>query len=244
MVGVLTEAAHDARTVKAATTAALLATAIEHRATVYLRSSSERAVLALSGTIIGGDAACLTLTLRHVDGTRGLSLLDGPLEATVEIEGRRYRFETRITAARTPAVETRVSVAMPERLVPADRRRSPRRQFRCGTHVTLTRSTQSGNGALEAVLLNLSPEGMACRLAEESAASLSVGQAIGVEFELGAPPERFDLRAQVCNMIEGGTPGQAVIGLAFSADGQSEREQCRLGEALRRASRDARCRGV
>ena len=94
----------------------------------------------------------------------------------------------------------------------------------------------SGEPCGRGKLLNLSPEGIACRVPEASAKELTMGQVLQVAFVVGPSPDVFDLNARVVNVTEGGTRGQFVIGLEFVTDDRLEAGGDRLRKTLKAQS--------
>lgn len=116
-------------------------------------------------------------------------------------------------------------------VVRTERRRSPRRRLREPTEVAL-RTTEMGAGWHgQASLLNISPEGIACRLTPADGAKLTIGQPLRVTLDLGSPPVAFDLAARVINITVGGTGDRLIVGLEFIADNSVDVNRQRLREA-------------
>ena len=185
--------------------------------------------------LTGAEGPGLTLQFERLNHVGAERLWEIVLEATVEIDQRRYTFETRCMKAPVSVVPTILRVHRPARMTVTDRRRSPRRHLRGRTEVSVSGSDEHVSWCAEAVMLNLSTEGMACRLAEPDARRLAIGQTLGVAFRLGAINTPFDLNARVSNTTEAGTPGQVVVGLAFIADERLESNRTRLQRALKDA---------
>ncbi len=122
-------------------------------------------------------------------------------------------------------------VLKPCNVVRAERRRSPRRRLREPTAVAL-RTTEMGAGWHgRALLLNISPEGLACGLTAADGAKLKIGQPLRITLDLGTPPAAFDLVARVVNITEGSTADRLILGLEFIADKSVEVNRQRLREA-------------
>ncbi len=235
MAGVLTEPARTTVTVDKQATAKLLDEAVRQRASIHVRPGGENAVLAFSGTVTGSEGYDLTLEFSRLNAKGIGKLRETKLEAVIEVDQLRYAFESQCTNEPGPAETTTLRVRRPETMTLTDRRRSPRRRLRGRTEVSLSGLDVDFEWLGQALMLNLSAEGMACRLAVRDAARLEVGQVLGVTFGLGASITPFNLNARVSNVTEGGTPGEVVVGLAFMADERLESNQTRLRQALRNA---------
>lgn len=117
-------------------------------------------------------------------------------------------------------------------MVRADRRQSRRRRLRKPTEVSLHGTGRQGPWRRLGTLLNLSQDGMACRLHKGDTAGLVYGQTLRVVFCLEGVLPPFDLPGQVSNITEGGTADHVVVGIAFLADGQQEDLRDRLRRTL------------
>jgi len=232
MVKTLDERAHSVAPLDEQTTAALLSKSVQQRACVYVRPTDEEGGLTISGTVTDGEDGFLTLAFEQLDCGNVDRLVGGTLDVTVEIDRVRYTFEVLCVDRSNEVGLTTLRVRQPENMSLADRRRSPRRHFQGRTRVSLTGGSPGGEWHAEAVMLNLSVEGLACRLAEHDAEHLRIGRALGVAFCLGASKTPSKLKAHVSNITEGGTPGQVVVGLAFIADEQLASHRTELQRAL------------
>lgn len=105
--------------------------------------------------------------------------------------------------------------SLPKGTRTSDRRRSQRRQLRQPMTVALHAVGENEDWRIRGALLNLSPDGMACRVSQEDTSLLQVGGTVLLRFRLGdAPP--FEFLACANNIIEAGTPGHMVVGLEFA----------------------------
>lgn len=128
-----------------------------------------------------------------------------------------------------PADDRQTASTRGSGLMPApDRRRSPRRQFREPVCVELRGVQGDGEWRTEGVLLNLSPDGLACRLHERDGESILMGRQLRVAFRPRPSEEVLCLTGRVTNIIRGGTVGQIVVGLALVADADQEQLRRRL----------------
>jgi hypothetical protein len=235
MVETLTEPAHTLAPLDEQTTAALLSKCVQQLACVYVRPAGEKGGLAISGTVTGSEDSCLTLEFERLDRGNMDGLVGTVLDVTVEIDQVRYTFEAGCVDGSAAVESTTLRVRQPERMALADRRRSPRRRLQGRTQVSLTGAEADVDWHAQAVMLNLSTEGIACRLAEHDAERLRIGHTLCLAFCVGASATPLELNANVSNITEGGTPGQVVVGLAFIADEQLASHRSKLQQALRAA---------
>lgn len=122
----------------------------------------------------------------------------------------------------------------PGNVLRTERRRSPRRRLRAPTEVALRTTEMGASWHGRALLLNISPEGLACRLTAAEGAKLKIGQPVRLTLNVGTPLTAFDLAARVVNITEGCTADRLIFGLEFMADNnavvnrQQLREACQL----------------
>jgi hypothetical protein len=149
------------------------------------------------------------------------------------VMGARYLFETRCAETVVNGKPPVIRLVKPTIVFLADRRRSPRHRWRKPTEVSLAAAGANDRWRCTAALLNVSPDGVACRVAASDMESLSVGQVVGAQFRLDSLSPEFSLPVRVTNVTEGGTVDQMVVGLEFIVDTDlAVAEQVRLREAL------------
>ena len=116
-----------------------------------------------------------------------------------------------------------------------ERRRSRRRRLQNPSEVSLHGTGPEVDWTGEGVLLNASPDGLACRVSAQTAHVLTVGQMLHVVFRIGPASTVFDLKARITNITAAGTTHRVVLGLEFVADRRLKSVQTKLQESLRRA---------
>ncbi|MGB2985583.1 MAG: PilZ domain-containing protein [Phycisphaerae bacterium] len=219
----------NAHAVDPRTTARVLAKALEEHARVDLRADSEGVEVACCGTVVGVDDSHLAL---DVGPAAGMVLGSSVLRAGIEIGHAQYVFETRCadeTAEIEPGV---IRVVKPDSITPAERRRSPRRQLHEPTEVILRPAGDGDESHGPGAMLNLSPDGIACRIPIPGTEALAIGQTLRVEFRLGASSRAFHLNGRISNITQGGTINHLVVGLEFIADERLTASRERLRKAL------------
>ena len=117
-----------------------------------------------------------------------------------------------------------------------ERRRSRRRRLHKPCEVQLHGVGDELGWQATGALLNVSTDGVACRLANQKAYDLCVRQTVRVVFRIGSSPTRFDLKAQITNLTAAGTPEHQVLGLEFVDDANLEAAQPALREAIANAN--------
>lgn len=120
-----------------------------------------------------------------------------------------------------------------------ERRRSRRRRLQTPTDVQLRGLGDESKWQCVGALLNVSHEGMACRINDRKASELCIRQSLQAVFRVGASTTPFDLTAMITNMTPAGTAGQQVIGLEFVDDARLRSARAALREAIARANEPA-----
>jgi len=213
----------------------ILRQAVSSRAPVRLRYGSTTAGTIIRGAVVGQEGE--TLLVRIHDGEPGAA--EHPeveLSAIATVHGVEYEFPTTRVPNNLREPGT-MSLAVPKHLFVHERRRSPRRTLQRSLSVQLTPRKSAdpapvdAEESMSAVILNMSPHGLACRLPASQATRLSVDGRLFVSFALGAGNQSFDFTGRIVSITEGGTPERVVLGIEF-IDGGTSRAQNALSEAL------------
>jgi len=214
------------------TTNRVFRTAIEERAAVQVRADCAGWELAGCAACIGEDGSHLILELGNTDPQTQAILESSPLQLSMEVAGAQYCFETRFADQTTKAEPGMVRVLKPLTITSAERRRSPRRRLRKPTDVALQGSEPDDGWHCTAAMLNLSPEGIACRIPAQDADLLHIGQTLQVSFQLHASAPTLDLNGRIISITQGGTPNHLVVGLEFIMDRRLKASRATLWDAL------------
>lgn len=141
------------------------------------------------------------------------------IEGAITVGGTAFAFRTRLVGSPAAMGDCVLRIVKPRSIYLRERRRSPRRKLREGARVELHLvDEEPARPCCEAVMLNLSSEGMACRMASREATVLSEGQTIRVRFQLPQGGAPFTLRARISNLTLGAGGDRTVVGLEFVAD--------------------------
>jgi hypothetical protein len=117
-----------------------------------------------------------------------------------------------------------------------ERRRSRRRRLQSPSEVHLRGLGDENGWQCAGVLLNVSHEGMACRISDQKAREVCLQQKLGAIFRIGSYPTTFDLTAMISNVTPAGTEGCQVIGLEFLDDARLRAARSTLHEAIAKAN--------
>lgn len=143
-------------------------------------------------------------------------------------------FWTRVLSVSDNGVVSQVRLARPSSLRPLHRR-SPRARLYSSTPVRL-RPMQPRGRAVDAALMNVSADGLACRLPASSDVQLVAGCEVWTTFRLEGVESLFELPAVLVYRVPAGTPALDVMGLAFVGAAAMPSDRDRLRTALRTLS--------
>jgi hypothetical protein len=183
----------------------------------------------INGFLISGDEEAL---LMEVTGRPVVKIptLTGTA-CVVQMHGdQRYLFSSRITDTPQWGASRSIALARPCEMRAFERRRVPRTQLAPSSQVRLEWSCDGLARRCTAVILNISPDGLACRMDAPPADAVALGDILLARFALPRGDQTFALEATVVNK----TPteeGRVIAGLQFV---RSQRSVDSLG-MLRRA---------
>ena len=220
--------------VDSSTTQDVLSSAMAHQAVATVRVEGAGFVLECQGNLVDEDCGSLSLRLERFDESVRTLFEGRPPTVAFEANSTRYVFESSSAIQWQDAESGFIRLPKPSSLTLADRRRSERRRLKQRATVSLQMGEGNGTCTIQGAMLNLSPEGIACRIAHEDASRMEVGSAVLVRFGLEEAGESFEWSARVTNITEGGTAGRTVVGLEFIVDHEADRVRlCRVLEAQR-----------
>ncbi len=228
MTQTLTENATSLRELDPQASAKALAAASAARAPVWLQAGADDVRMTWCGAMTGVDGSNLTLEVYNLDSGLRAVLGSSILQATVVIDGTACLFDTRCKGEIPSAQSGVLRVARPLSILVVDRRRSPRRCLRQRCDVALHGTGPSSDWRCLAAMLNLSPDGVACRLPERDAQPVELGEILRLDFRPGGEVEKFRLRGRVVSMTPGGTPEHVLLGMQFIDDDYLESAKARL----------------
>ena len=188
---------------------------------------------ALSGTIVGGSETQLEVEIDRLDHHAHALLASPTLFASMDVAANHYVFKTHCVTTTAESDADVLRLVRPAAVAVVERRRSRRRAFRETTELVLHAIDPDAGWRLHADMLNISLNGVACRIhGADAAGALGVGETTRVAFSLGRPGRAFDLTARVVSRTPAGTPGNFVVGMEFVDDGCLAADHRRLREAL------------
>lgn len=184
----------------------------------------------INGYLISGDEQALLMEVTGQPRTDFAALIDSPCEVQLYSD-QRYLFESTITAAPKWGESRSLALSRPRILKVLDRRRFARAKLASSSRVTLEwlrgHSTHHHVGSL----LNISCDGLACRIDGGAASVLEVGTELRVDFKLPGHEAEFDLDAVVTNRTPA-SEGCVILGLQFVVSGAVAQQLTALRQAL------------
>ncbi len=192
--------------------------AIQAQAPVRLLIPLHDEVASATGILVGGDTATLILKLDGPAPAPDAIVPDQSLHVRLNIAGGPYVFETRVISGPTSRRNRQIVLQRPGRLSQIERRRSARRLLREPAEVELRTIDPVDGWEGTGAMLNVSPEGLACRLPDHESRRLTIGRRVRAAFRIGDPPQDFQTVCRITNLTLGGTAGTAIVGMGFVDD--------------------------
>jgi len=191
----------------------------------------------LNGLLISGDDHALLIEITgepalNVDQIEGVSC-EGQMYAD-----RRYRFTATIMAVPGWGKTRAVAITRPTALSVMDRRRFLRTPLAPPTTVLLAWGASDAQHSHRVSLLNISADGMACRVRDDVLFAIERNEPIRVSFELPDADCGFRLAARLTNTVPG-SEGSTIIGLQFTAAKEDAKAISALRIAIESGSRSS-----
>jgi len=213
-------------------TESLLRRGAQRRAPIGLVLTGERLSRRLAGELLNLSDGRLEIRLESGESWRPCLTSASLIEARLELDGKRYVFGTRFAGWSSSHAGGVFYLEAPSALRISDRRRSPRRRFRRATSVTLRTDGSGPRRVAEGVLLNLSADGLACRIRRRDLQGVRPGLTVLTDFFAEGSAEPFTLSARIVSVIDASARHQKVLGLEFVNDQNHQRVRARLKKLL------------
>ena len=225
-------ASRSESSVDSSTAQDVLSSAIALQAVATVRVEGAGFVLECQGILVEEDGGSISLRLERFDESVRTLCAGRPPTVAFDANATRYVFESTSAMHWQDGGSGLIRLPKPSRLTLADRRRSERRQLKQRATVSLQMAEADGAWTSHGAMLNLSAEGIACRIAREDASRMAVGCVVLVRFGLEEAGQSFEWSARVTNITKGGTADRTVVGLEFIVDHNQEADRARLCRAL------------
>ncbi|MBX3395149.1 MAG: PilZ domain-containing protein [Phycisphaerae bacterium] len=209
-------------------TAQALESAVRQQVPVILESPEFRGAT-INGFVIAGDSQAI---LMKVTGRPAIDLrrvIDTHCDGQIYGE-RRFMFRTRITSSPRWGETQTLAFERPCELVVMERRRFFRASLAPSSKVSLSWTRNGRTHQYQAALLNISADGIACRVEDAVAMNVDRHERLMTSFELPGI-DRIELPATVSNMMPG-SEGCTLLGLQFVCSEKDARKIANLRRAL------------
>ncbi len=142
-------------------------------------------------------------------------------EGRLFVGDNRYLFTTNVLELDTRDELASLTVVRPETIQVLQRRKFWRASLHESSEVRFSWKDEGANSHTAGQLLNLSPDGLACRLSRDAADAILIGDPIEASFQLPSCDHLFELTGVLCNKTPGGSPDTMIVGLQFVVDQHS-----------------------
>ncbi|HWL93395.1 MAG TPA: PilZ domain-containing protein [Phycisphaerae bacterium] len=166
----------------------------------------------INGFLVAGDAHALLMEVTGRPAVKLNELLDIRCDGQLYGE-RRFSFSTRLTATPTWGQTTALAFERPAKLVVMERRRFLRAKLAPSSKVALRWEKNRVVHRHEASLLNISADGLACRVQDAVAANIERNALVQISLDVRGL-EVADVSAIVTNKMPG-SEGCHLLGLQF-----------------------------
>lgn len=169
----------------------------------------------LWGTLTGRENNLLAITLMNTNSDVPLTTLVGAMcDVRTILSGQLYMFSTVIVDASDATAPRRLTLAVPDLMQVANRRRFTRKSPTEPVPLRLTVPT--ADQPFVANLANISRSGLGCRVRRKELDNLLlIGDEVGVEFVLPWISQVFTLATEVCTKTPSQDPDHMIVGLEF-----------------------------
>ncbi len=148
------------------------------------------------------------------------------LEVQFALDGQEYFF----SSSTLEYTESRIAIGRPERLYVWQRRRFLRASVAESAVVVLADAKGRVKG--EGAMLNVSQDGLACRISRDTADRIEIDEIIGVKFELGQQRTYVECYGKLKSKIAAGSANAIIAGIHFEDCADSQDAKAQLNRLL------------
>ena len=169
----------------------------------------------VSGTLVSCDDASMLVEVSGRPALEWDKLVGVACEARI-YDDQRYSATTRVLALPAWGNTLAIALAHPASLRVLDRRRFHRAKLAPSSEVDIEWKVDGVARRQTVKLLNVSTDGMACRIDQSAAAGLTKRQRLRVGFAIPGAEQRVQLEARITNLTPA-SAGSFIVGLQFMA---------------------------
>lgn len=189
---------------------AALESAIRTQATIVLTSPAFRQTT-INGFLLSGDAQVILMEVSGRPQVEFSTLQGAHCRGQVHAD-QHYSFATRITATQERGESQSLALERPQTIAVFERRRSRRAILAPSSEVRLQWRESGRTHRHRVSLLNVSPDGLACRVEDAVAAGIDTNECLRASFELPGFDTPIVLGVRIKNKTPG-SEGCTILGL-------------------------------
>lgn len=171
--------------------------------------------ITVNGFLISADDKALLMEVTGKPPLKVSSLVGVKCGGQIYCD-QRYLFNTSITAAPEWGDTRCLALERPDEISMLDRRRFARADLAPSSQVKLEWTCDGLARRYVAALLNISPDGLSCRLDGSAAESIELGDVLVTRFHLPVHEREFNLECQIVNVTRA-AEGRSIVGVQFCA---------------------------
>lgn len=203
------------RLLDSAETLRLLSDVVEGHVALELIIADAMNRSSITGAMQGFSATEMTIQLDGPAPDPSIWRGGIPVEVRLELDQKHYSFGMAIGSVVNDRAGGTIHLDLPLEIWLSDRRKSSRRNFREATSVTLCLDVGDRTNRCPATLLNLSVDGLACRISTEHGALLDRNSNVRAILHLPELGDPVEITARITNSSPGSTSNQLVLGMEF-----------------------------
>ena len=169
--------------------------------------------ITVNGFLISADEKALLMEVTGKPALKVTSLVGVKCGGQIYCD-QRYLLSTTVTAAPKWGDTCCLALARPDQVSVLDRRRFVRAKLAPSSQVRLEWTSDRLAHRYMAALLNISPDGLSCRLDGEVSESIELGDLLVARFNLPGQARQFVLEGKVLNLT-GAAEGRTIVGVQF-----------------------------
>ncbi len=204
--------------------------AVRRKAMVVFRPIGDRELSSMMGCIVEGTRA--TLSVQIEEGVDKSSVQGAHFDAVLRMDGQEYFFGADILNIKEQPEGFLVQLNRPTVLQTWQRRKFIRAKVADSTTIGISAAGDFERTKFDGAMLNVSEDGLACRVEKTAADYYAVDEVVGLKFKMQDCEKAITCNAKIKAKTPGGTPGTIILGMQFELSSMSSNERADLSSAL------------
>ena len=204
--------------------------AVRRKAVVVFRPVGDRELSSMTGCIVEGTRE--TLSVQIEEGIEETSVRGAHYDAVLKMDGQEYFFGADILSVAEQSDGWLIQLNRPTMLQMWQRRKFIRAKVADSTTVGISAAGEFERTKFEGAMLNVSEDGLACRVEKAVADYYAVDEVVGLKFKMQDCEKDIACNAKIKAKTPGGTPGTIILGMQFELSSMSSSERADLSSAL------------